>query len=75
MVVIDERLTTVMCNIKEIREKNNMSQQELAKRLNLSQQAIAKWENGTAKPKADNLIHLAKIFGCSIDELFNNKMC
>ena len=61
-----------MNNIKEFREKASMSQEELAKTLVISQQAVAKWEAGEAMPRADKLPELAKILGCTIDDLFGN---
>lgn len=32
-------------------------------------QAIYKWQNGTALPTVDNLVVLAAIFGCKIDDI------
>jgi len=56
-------------NIKALRERVNLSQTALAERLKVSQQAIAKWESGTASPRADKLPELARILGCTVDEL------
>lgn len=58
--------------IKDFREKRNKTQTELAKDLGVSQQAVAMWEKGTNKPRADKLIQLARILGCTIDELFKD---
>lgn len=57
-------------NLKNAREKREFSQQQVANRLCISQQAYAKWEAGEANPRADKLPELARIFGCTIDELF-----
>lgn len=32
-------------------------------------QAIYKWQNGTALPTVDNLVVLAAVFGCRIDDI------
>lgn len=32
-------------------------------------QAIYKWQNGTALPTVDNLVMLATVFGCKIDDI------
>ena len=56
-------------NIKHIREKKNFSQNQLADLVGVDRSAIAKWETGKAKPTADNLLKLAEVLDCSIDEL------
>lgn len=57
-------------NLKEKRVSKNITQTELAERLGVSQSAVALWENGGAMPSSDKLPALAKIFECTIDELF-----
>ncbi|MCB7319917.1 helix-turn-helix domain-containing protein [Lacrimispora sp. 210928-DFI.3.58] len=32
-------------------------------------QAIYKWQNGTTLPTVDNLVVLAAVFGCKIDDI------
>lgn len=32
-------------------------------------QAIYKWQNGTAMPTVDNLVILAAVLGCKVDDL------
>ena len=58
--------------IKDFRKKRNKTHTELAKDLGVSQQAIAMWETSTNKPRADKLIQLARILGCTIDELLKD---
>lgn len=50
-----------------------LTQGELSKKLNVSQSTVAMWETGINKPRADKLPELAKIFGCSIDDLFESE--
>ena len=59
-----------MNNIKRFRNKLNISQAALADSMRVAQQAVAKWETGEAMPRADKLPELARILGCTIDELF-----
>lgn len=40
--------------IRISREKNNLSQEELATKLGVSRQAVSKWENGISKPHGMN---------------------
>ena len=57
--------------IKELREKNHMTQVELAEQLCVSDKTISKWENATGYPDISLLEPLAKIFGVSITELIS----
>ena len=59
--------------IKEMRKDVGLSQTELAKVINVTQGAISQWEKGLAQPTADKLPELAKVLGCSIDELFGKE--
>lgn len=59
--------------IREYREKNGFSQEDLAQLLGLDRSSIAKWESGENTPRTDRLIEMAKSFKCSIDELLGLK--
>lgn len=56
--------------IKKLRERKNMSQDELAEQLNITRQAISRYENGDRGVNQDLLFQLASIFNVSIDEFF-----
>ena len=56
--------------IKALRGKKGFRQEDLAKKLKVDRSAIAKWETGEAMPKSDKLPELARILGCTIDELY-----
>ena len=55
--------------IKDLRKKQDVTQEKLAAYLNISYQAISKWENGTALPDLTLLPGIANFFGVSTDEL------
>lgn len=55
-----------MNNLKYLRNRLNLSQENLATELKVSQQAVAKWETGEAMPRADKLPELAKVLQCDI---------
>ena len=59
-------------NLKNLREKNNISVAQLQKLLCMENpQSIYTWENPEKKylPRIDNLITLAKIYRVTLDEL------
>lgn len=58
-------------NIKALRKKKGMTQEELAENLHISAQAVSKWETGQSCPDVDMLPKLAIIFDTSLDNLFD----
>lgn len=58
-------------NIRSLRKKNNMSQDELAEKLGVSRQSVSLWENGQTQPTVDNIIAMTKLFGVSFDMLLD----
>ena len=61
-------------NLKLIRKRKNMSQEELADKVNVSRQSVSKWENGEAYPEMNNILELCKIFNCKINDLVHVDM-
>ena len=55
--------------IKNKRMASNLTQEEVARELRIDRSSVAKWETGKADPRAEVLIKLAKLFGCTVDEL------
>lgn len=55
--------------ILELRLKNGLSQNQLAKMIPVSRQAISNWELGKSLPDLAILLELSKIFCVSIDEI------
>ncbi len=55
--------------IKELRIKNNLTQEKLAELLCISFQAISKWETGASTPDISMIAPLTKILHVSADEL------
>lgn len=60
---------TIAKNIAELRQKNGMTQLELADRLNYSDKAVSKWERGESIPDVSVLLSVADLFGVSLDYL------
>ena len=55
--------------IKEIRERNGLTQSSLAKKLNISRSAVNAWEMGISIPSAQYLVELSRLFRVSTDYL------
>ena len=62
-----------MLKIKELRELNNYTQQELAELLSRKKASICDWEKGRCEPSIYDLVKLADIFNCSVDYLIGNE--
>lgn len=60
-------MTSIGERIYDLRNRNNMSQGNLADKLDVSRQTISKWENNMCLPEAEKLMQLSEIFGVSID--------
>lgn len=58
--------------ILSLRKRKGMSQEDLAERLNVSRQAVSRWEMGSARPDASNILQLSKLFGVTADYLLND---
>ena len=54
--------------IKKYREKQNISQDELAEKIFVSRQTISNWENNKSYPDIKSLLLLSNIFKVSLDD-------
>ena len=55
--------------LKDLRIKNNETQQDLAEKLNISFQSISKWEKGLCLPSIDMIKELAAHYNVTLDYL------
>ena len=66
-------------NIKEIvaknllfyRKKNKITQKELADQLGVKHNAISSWENGVNSIDIDTLFKVCKIFGVTVNDMYD----
>ena len=58
--------------IIELRKARGWSQEDFAEKLDVSRQAVSRWENGTALPDAQNVLHMSKLFNVTTDYLLND---
>lgn len=56
-------------NIKRYRQDADLTQEELATRLGMKKQTISSWEADRTEPTLGQCSVMAKIFGCTVDDL------
>lgn len=56
-----------------LRQKNKLTQVELAERTNVKQSTIQAYESGRAKPMINTAIQLAKVLGVDVNDLMNDE--
>ena len=56
-------------NIKQLRQRKNMTQEQLAEAMQVTCASVSKWERGESYPDITLLPSLAYYFGVSLDEL------
>lgn len=59
-------------NLKFLRKKEGLTQEELAEKLNVSRQSVTKWESGNAIPDIEKIKEIAYIFLISVDSLIGD---
>ena len=56
-------------SLKELRLSSGVLQEEVAKKLNVTQSAVSYWESGKTKPCRKYHAKLAKLYGCTVDDV------
>ena len=59
-------------HIKELRNRDGVTQDALAEALGVTGQAISKWENESGYPDIEHIIPIANFFNVTIDQLFGH---
>ena len=59
-------------NIKQLRKKRGITQEELAAQLEVHENTIRMWEKGTRSPRISDIARLCEIFHCTESELLND---
>jgi transcriptional regulator with XRE-family HTH domain len=57
-------------NCKRFREEASLTQEQLAQRIEMSTDAVRKWEQGRGTPGRDALAAMARAFGRSMDDFY-----
>lgn len=58
--------------LRNLREKNSLTQEQLAEHLHVTRQAISRWETGETQPNTDTLKQLSQVFNVSINTLLGS---
>lgn len=57
--------------LRELRSSLNMTQEQLADRLGVSRQTVISIENGRYNPSLILAYKMARVFSCSIEDIFD----
>lgn len=60
--------------LKDFRQKNNMTQEQLAEILNVTDKTISKWELGDTYPSRRNMVNISEKLGINIETLMLEDM-
>lgn len=66
-------MSEIKCNISEFLNKKGMTQRELADAIGTTEVSISRYVTGDRIPKVTTCIQMAKVFGCSTEELYEIK--
>ena len=58
--------------LKKLREKNSLTQEQMAKRVMVTRQAVSRWETGETQPNTDTLKLLSQEFEVSVNTLLGS---
>lgn len=59
-------------NLKYLRKKEGLTQEELAEKLNVSRQSVTKWESGQSLPDIEKIKEIAYMLSVSVDSLIGD---
>lgn len=58
--------------LKEMRKRAGLTAREVALAMGVSFQNVYNWEAGSYLPETAKLMDLARLYGCTVDELLAN---
>lgn len=65
-------MNTINKNLKALRTKKGLTQQELADKLYVTRQCISRWEQGKTLPDINSIEALTDLLDCSINDLVDD---
>lgn len=61
-------------NIRQRRQESGISERALAFYLGITPEQLQQYENGEDSPTCDELLAMARVFSCSVDDLCQHKL-
>lgn len=72
--VMEKNTNTLSYNIRLLRKKSGMSQEELANRLNIKRSNIAAYESKNVEPRLKIILEMARLFNISVKALIESRI-
>jgi AbrB family looped-hinge helix DNA binding protein len=69
---MNDKKSNIAANLRHLRSKSHMSQEDVAGIIGVTRQAVAKWEAGDSLPDIVNCEALANLYDVSINELIRH---
>lgn len=60
--------------LRELRARDGLTQDQVAKALGVHESAVSRWEGGSRVPTADDLVRLSDLFQVSVDSLLGKDL-
>ena len=68
-----DMLESIGERIKYLRERNGMTQAELAKKLGITRSAVNAWEMSISAPSVRSIIEISRVFNVSSDTILTDR--
>ena len=70
----DENRAALAKNIRTLRQRANMTQEDLGRALHVSQSLVYNWEHGIGYPRPDRMVAMARMFGVTVSALMGDNL-
>ena len=67
---IKKRWIKIKCNLKEIRHKRKITQNDISNELKIRQTTVSEWENGNAIPNLKKAYELAEYLRVRVTDIW-----
>jgi transcriptional regulator with XRE-family HTH domain len=69
----EEKMMNFSKNLRELRARRDLTQEDLADKIGVSRQMVARYESGENYPEMDKAILIAQVLDCKLDDLINSR--